>query len=161
MSCRSLLQFLVLLGFFLVGFSPAVHAAETDKAEVDNSTTDLQSSITLQELSRKRAQLELCKIEVQLAREEKELKELRKKPEQERPKPPVRTQPVKRPAPRPVVISVQGTDGQALSATLKTRQGLLTVQKGDRVMGGVVENIRPDRVVMRFNGKSAPLIFQE
>jgi type IV pilus biogenesis protein PilP len=155
MSCRSLLRFLLLLAFILIASVPELHAG--------NATSDLQSDITLRELSHKRARLELRKIEVQLAREEKELEKLRKKPTPDPPKQPVHVaaRPVKRPAPRPVVVSVQGSGGGELSATLKMRRGLLTVHKGDRVRGGVVESIRTDRVTMRFNGKSVPLMFQE
>ena len=154
MPCRSLLSVLVLLAFVVPGVAGDIHAGPSDAP---------QTNITQGDLSDKRGQLELMKIEVLLEREKQELEKLRKKPA------PVSVRPVQvaprpaKPEPRPVVISIQSAEGAggALTATLMSRKGMLTVKKGDRVLGGVVESIQTNRVVMRFHGKSEPLLFQE
>lgn len=51
-------------------------------------------------------------------------------------------------ASRPVVVSVQGVDGQ-LSATLRSNGQLLTLRAGQKFPGGTVTNVSRDRVTIR------------
>ena len=56
------------------------------------------------------------------------------------------------------VLDVIGIDNK-FTATIRTKTGIYTVNKGDRVSGGIVTSISLDRVVLIKAGKSVSLPF--
>ena len=61
---------------------------------------------------------------------------------------------------RDEVLGVVGVNGK-YTATVRTRAGIYTVGKGDKISGGVVATISLDKVVLKKGGKSVTLPFAD
>jgi len=143
-----------------------VEATKDNSAE--NSTSegkknDLTEKIMtpLRYFTSLRSELEMKKLEVAIAEQNKKLIELHT------PNPAVVKAIQQKPAGKrhyrpvwPKIVSIQGVDGR-LSATLSSSDGVQTVKAGSNAGPGKVVSITPTNVLIRFNGKNVPLKFKE
>ncbi|WP_319779096.1 hypothetical protein [Maridesulfovibrio sp.] len=118
-------------------------------------------AVSIGDVNYMRSLIEYRKLQVKLAKEEKELLELSiPDPALTTPKKQKET-PKKRKGPAwPKVVSIQGVDGR-LSATLSSFAGIETVKVGSNAGPGKVVSITPNKVLVRANGKNIALKFKE
>ncbi len=129
-----------------------------------DNKTEREQPDTLSILSNLRTTKEIRKVQVEIAKMDNELRELRTVRISSLPQlmPPAKRH-VKsstKSASRPKVVAVEGVGAQ-LRAVLRTRSGLVTVKTGDRIGSGKVSCIEPNRVMVRYGHTEIPLNFVE
>lgn len=154
--------------------SNSTETPETQKAvsTAENATTEktaqrklnkasiTKPAVSISDFNYLRSLIEIRKLEVALAKENKKLRELTT------PTPEVSKSLIKKTASKktrriwPKVVSIQGVDGR-LSATLSSPSGIETVKVGNNAGPGKVVSITPKKVLVRFNGKNIALKFKE
>ncbi|WP_419783927.1 hypothetical protein [Maridesulfovibrio sp.] len=124
------------------------------------ATTIAAPAVTISDVNYIRNLIEYKKLQVALAKQNKELIELTT-PVLPAVMPKTKASSKRRCNPAwPKVVSIQGVDGR-LSATLSSSAGLETVQVGDKAGPGKIVSITPRKVLARANGKNIALKFKE
>ncbi|WP_415713359.1 hypothetical protein [Maridesulfovibrio sp.] len=118
-------------------------------------------AVSIGDVNYMRSLIEYRKLQVKLAKEEKELLELSiPDPALPTPKKQKETLKKKKGPAWPKVVSIQGVDGR-LSATLSSSAGIETVRVGSNAGPGKVISITPNKVLVRSGGKNIALKFKE
>ncbi len=124
------------------------------------ATTIAAPAVTISDVNYMRNLIEYKKLQVALAKQNKELIELTT-PVLPAVMPKTKASSKRKCRPTwPKVVSIQGVDGR-LSATLSSSAGLETVQVGDKAGPGKIVSITPRKVLARANGKNVALKFKE
>lgn len=155
--------------------SPALQLSQPDlsslKPKMKITEAEIADSVpqagNLAQLTSLRADLEVVKLQAQIAKEREKL--LPKQPSLPAVKPQIAmpeslksTSEAKPPALQssPVVVSVQGVDGHA-SATIRTRHGgLVTVRVGQRFADGVIASVTRSGVQVRSGRNISTIAFE-
>ncbi|TIH11256.1 hypothetical protein D0S45_20215 [Marinifilum sp. JC120] len=118
-------------------------------------------AISISDVNYMRSLIEYRKLQVKLAKEEKDLLELTV-PDPVPTKSPNSKSTAKKKSRSawPKVVSIQGVDGR-LSATLSSSAGIETVRVGNNAGPGKVVSITPNKVLVRSGGKNVALKFKE
>jgi len=134
--------------------------AGTEKTVAQQPANITRPAVTISDVNYMRNLIEYKKLQVALAKQNKELIELTT-PVLPAVMPKTKASSKRRCNPAwPKVVSIQGVDGR-LSATLSSSAGLETVQVGDKAGPGKIVSITPRKVLARANGKNIALKFKE
>lgn len=118
-------------------------------------------AVSISDMNNMRSLIEYRKLQVKLAKEEKELLELTVPIPAPAKTSSIKTTSKKKSRPTwPKVVSIQGVDGR-LSATLSSPAGIETVRVGNNAGPGKVVSITPKKVLVRANGRNIALKFKE
>ena len=140
--------------------STANATAGTEKTVAQQLANIARPAVTISDVNYMRNLIEYKKLQVALAKQNKELIELTT-PVLPAVMPKTKASSKRRCNPAwPKVVSIQGVDGR-LSATLSSSAGLETVQVGDKAGPGKIVSITPRKVLARANGRNIALKFKE
>ncbi|WP_320005650.1 hypothetical protein [Maridesulfovibrio sp.] len=140
--------------------STANATAGTEKTVAQQPANITRPAVTISDVNYIRNLIEYKKLEVALAKQNKELIELTT-PVLPAVMPKTKASSKRRCNPAwPKVVSIQGVDGR-LSATLSSSAGLETVHVGDKAGPGKIVSITPRKVLARANGRNIALKFKE
>ncbi|TIH11254.1 hypothetical protein D0S45_20225 [Marinifilum sp. JC120] len=134
---------------------------ETTEQVAQPSPAFARPAISISDVNYMRSLIEYRKLQVKLAKEEKDLLELTVPVPVPSKASSSKSAAKKKHCPTwPKVVSIQGVDGR-LSATLSSPAGIETVRVGNNAGPGKVVSITPNKVLVRSGGKNIALKFKE